>query len=62
LIVLILSIHHSIVYLLYSISVLQLNWFDLIWFEIHKLYEIHIGKAANKPTGNCYSIDITYIQ
>ena len=30
--------------------------------EIHKLYEIHIGKAVNKRTGNCYSIDITYIQ
>ena len=29
--------------------------------EIHKLYEIHIGKAVNRPTGNCYSIDIMYI-
>ena len=23
---------------------------------------IHIGKAVNKPTGNCYSTDIMYIQ
>jgi len=30
--------------------------------EIHKRYEIHIGKAVNEPTGNCYSIDIMYIQ
>jgi len=30
--------------------------------EIHKLYEIHIDKAVNKPTGSCYSIDIMHIQ
>ena len=30
--------------------------------EIHKLYEIHIGKAVNKPTDNCYSIDINLVK